>query len=128
MTQKNTFSQLASGLALVLCMVAAGLAQSTNGTIRGTVLDPSGALVPQAEVTITNATGFSRTLKSGATGAFELPNLTPGSYSVSINANGFTPALEGIQVVGNKVTKENIKLGISVVSEIDVNANDADTK
>ncbi len=126
MTQKNTFAQLASGLALIVCMAAAGLAQSTNGTIRGTILDPSGALVPQAQITITNATGFSRTLKSGATGAFELPNLTPGSYSVSINAMGFTPALEGgVQVVGNKITKENIKLGISVVSEIDVNADDA---
>jgi len=128
MTKKNAATQFAFGLALTLGMAATGLAQSTNGTIQGTVLDPSGALVPQAQITITNTTGFSRTLKSGATGAFEVPHLTPGSYSVSINAMGFTPALEGIKVVGNKVTKDNIKLGISVFSEIDVNADDADTK
>ena len=128
MTKKNIAAQFAFGLALVLATAAAGLAQSTNGTIQGTVLDPSGALVPQAQITITNATGFSRMLKSGATGAFELPHLAPGSYSVSINAMGFTPALEGIQVIGNKVTKENIKLGISVFSEIEVNANEADTR
>jgi len=128
MTKKIAVAQLAFGLALTFGMAATGLAQSTNGMIQGTVLDPSGALVPQAQVTITNATGFSRTLRSSATGTFEVPRLAPGSYSVSINATGFTPALEGIEVRGNKVTKEDIKLGISVVSEVDVNADDADAK
>jgi hypothetical protein len=125
MTKKNTLVQFSFGLPLMLSMAAALLAQPTNGTIRGTVLDPSGALVPGAQITITNETGFSRTLKSGATGSFEVPHLAPGSYSVSINASGFTPALEGgIQVVGDGVTEEKIKLGISVDSEIDVTADD----
>ena len=128
MTKTNTVAQFAFGLALTFGMAATVLAQSSNGTIKGTIVDPSGALVPQAQVTITNSRGVSRTLKSGSTGAFEVPHLAPGSYSVSINAMGFTPALEGIKVFGNKVTKEDIKLGISVVSEIDVNADDADTK
>jgi len=128
MTKKNTVAQFAFGLALTFGLAASVLAQSTDGTIKGTVVDPSGALVPQAQITITNATGFSRTLKSGVTGSFEVAHLAPGSYSVSINAMGFTPALEGIKIIGNKVTKEDIKLGISVVSEIDVNADDADTK
>jgi hypothetical protein len=125
MTKKNTVVRFALSLPLTLGMAATLLAQSTSGAIRGTVLDPSGALVPGAQITITSATGFSRTLQSGATGAFEVPHLAPGSYSVSIDATGFTPALEGgIQVSGNKVTQENIKLGISVDSEIEVTADD----
>ena len=125
MTKKNTVLQFAFGLPLMLSLAATVLAQTPNGTIRGTVLDPSGALVPGAQITITNETGLSRTIESGAAGAFEVPRLPPGSYSVSINASGFTPALEGgIQVVSDKVTEENIKLGISVDSEIDVTADD----
>ncbi len=124
MTIKNNIVSLAFGLSILLSMAATALAQSTTGTIRGTVVDPSGALVPQAQITINNGAGFSRTLKSSPNGSFEVPHLAPGSYSVSINAMGFTPALDGgIQVLGDKVTKENIKLGISVDSEIDVNAD-----
>ena len=121
MTLKNTLATFALSLPL---FAAASLAQTSNGTIHGTVLDPSGALITGAQITITSSTGFSSTLQSDATGAFEVPQLVPGSYSVSINATGFTPALEGIQVAAGTVTDENVKLGISVDSEIDVTADD----
>ena len=130
MTRKIALTHFALGLTLMVGMTAGAFAQSTNGalpngTIEGTVLDPSGALIPRAEVTIANSTGFSRTLKSGATGSFEVPHLAPGSYSISINATGFTPALAGVQVVGDKVTHETVKLGISVEQEIEVLADDS---
>jgi hypothetical protein len=125
MTNKTSLIRLALGTMLTLGMTGAVLAQSTRGSIRGTVLDPSGALVPGSQITVTNASGFSRTTRSSATGSFAVPNLAPGSYSVSINANGFTPALEGgVQVAGDKVTRENIKLGISVAQEIVVSAGE----
>jgi len=128
MSKKTSLLHLALGAAFLLGISSNVLAQSAGGTLRGTVLDPSGALVPRAEVTVSNATGFSRTLKSDATGNFDVTHLAPGSYSVSINATGFTPALEGgIQVAGDKVTSEEIKLGISVTQEIEVSANDTDT-
>jgi len=128
MTKKTSLLHLALGAAFVLGISSTVLAQSTGGTLRGTVLDPSGALVPRAQVTVSNATGYSRTIKSDATGNFDLPHLAPGNYSVSINAAGFTPALEGgIQVVGAKTTREDIKLGISVTQEIEVSANDSDS-
>jgi len=123
---KKTLTRFALGLTL---MASGALAQSTNaipnGALQGTVFDPSGALIPRAQVTITNSTGFSRTLKSGATGSFSVPHLAPGNYSISINATGFTPALEGVRVVSDKVTHENVKLGISVEQEIEVVADDS---
>jgi len=124
MTFKNTPAKFALGLPLILSLAAAAFAQTPNGAIRGTVLDPSGALIPGAQITITSESGFSRTLQSNGTGAFEVPQLAPGSYSVNIDASGFTPALEGIKVAPDRVTEENIKLGISVDSEIDVTADD----
>ncbi|WP_182278141.1 carboxypeptidase-like regulatory domain-containing protein [Granulicella sp. 5B5] len=124
MTNKTASTTLALGI-LMLGMSAAALAQSTNGTLRGTVLDPSGALIPQAQVTVTSAAGYTRTLTSDGTGNFQLAHLAPGSYSVSINAIGFTPALESVHVTGNKVASEQIKLGISVSQQIEVSANDA---
>ena len=124
MTKKTNLLQSALLATLVLGMAASALAQSTNGTIRGAVLDPSGALIPRAQITVSNAAGFTRTIKSGLTGAFEMPNLAPGIYSMSIDATGFTPSLQGgIRVASDKVTRESIKLGISVNQVVEVFAN-----
>jgi hypothetical protein len=123
MTKKSIASKFALCTFLMIGTASVLPAQSTNGTLRGTVLDPSGALIPQAQVTISSASGFARTFKSDDAGAFELPNLASGSYTLSVDAAGFTPALEGIQVANNKITSENITLGISVNQEIEVSAN-----
>src|ERR1700753_4317626 len=77
MTSKTLLHRFALCFTLTLGMTSVALAQSTNsntqaaggesvrGSIRGTVLDPSGALIPEAQVTISNANGFSRTIQSG---------------------------------------------------------------
>jgi hypothetical protein len=125
MLNKTSLQSIALGVTVMFGMTATALAQSTNGSISGSVVDPSGALIPQAQVTLSNAAGVSRTVKSGNNGSFTLVHLAPGSYSVSINATGFTPALKGgVQVASDKVTRETIKLGISVNQEIEVSAND----
>jgi hypothetical protein len=125
MTKKIPVLKLALSAGLLLSMATTAFGQSNTGTIRGAVLDPSGALIPQAQVTVSNTTVLSKTIKSGPSGTFVMPHLAPGSYSISIYATGFTPALEGgIYVAGGKVTRENIKLGISVEQVIEVLADD----
>jgi hypothetical protein len=58
-------------------------------------------------------------------GTFSMPHLAAGTYSISIDAAGFTPTLQdGIHVVGDTVTRETIKLGISVNQFIEVFASD----
>ena len=65
-------------------------AQVTSGTIFGSVKDPSGAFVPQAKVTATNASeGITRTVTSNEEGGFVLPNLAPGTYAITVEAAGF---------------------------------------
>jgi hypothetical protein len=121
MTKKLNLTHSALRAMLLLSLAASALAQSANGTIRGEVLDPSGALIPRAQITVSNTAGFTRTVKSGPTGTFMMPNLAPGIYSVSVDATGFTPSLQGgIQVASDKITRENIKLGISVNQVIEV--------
>src|ERR1017187_4739063 len=79
-------------LGLVLFFAGALLsAQAQTGSIRGTVADPSGAVVPSATVTLTSASGASRFALSGGDGAFVIDQLDSGSYTLSANAEGFAP-------------------------------------
>jgi hypothetical protein len=84
-----------------VCVLCAGLSVgasaqlSTTATITGVVTDKSGAVVPDATITIKNLeTGVSSTTTSNASGSYVLPGLNVGSYSVSIEKSGFAPFTE----------------------------------
>ena len=83
----------ALALAALLLFIPSAYAQSLGnaGTIEGTVVDPSGALVPKAAVTLTNAvTGYKQTVESGSDGAFRLVNIPPNTYHLDGEAPGFS--------------------------------------
>ena len=98
----NFMRRLIVGTTLVLLLMASsGLAQSLGnaGTIVGTVADPSGAVVPDAEVSVHNAaTLYDRTVKSDATGAYRFANLPPNRYHLQINASGFAPYSQDVDI------------------------------
>lgn len=84
----------ASWAVLVLCVVLAGrsaLAQATGqGAISGTVTDSTGAVIVGAHLTITNeATNVAQDTVSNSTGYFEVNNLNPGPYRISVQSPGF---------------------------------------
>src|SRR5690349_849915 len=65
-------------------------AADPTGTIAGTVLDPAGAVVPTAKITVTNTqTGLSREMLSSAGGGFVFPLLPVGAYKIAVEAAGF---------------------------------------
>ncbi len=82
---------------------------TTQGAIGGTVYDSSDAAIPNATVVIHDeATNAEITLKSSDSGEFRAPQLTPGSYTVTITAPGFTAAkTTQIVVQVNQVTELN---------------------
>ncbi len=90
-------------------LVPQGSAQSsyTTGTVRGQVLDPQGAAIPNASVVVTNpATGTVRTVTSTADGSYQVPQLNPGTYRIEVNVTGFDKltAQDVTLTVGQTVT------------------------
>jgi protocatechuate 3,4-dioxygenase beta subunit len=68
-------------------------AQSTYGTITGSVTDPTGAAISGAKVEATNqGTNDSRTTLTDAQGIYLFPNLIPGSYTISVSSDKFAPS------------------------------------
>ena len=75
---------------LVLTLAVCIAAQETTGSIVGTLTDASGAVVPNAKVTVTNpSTGFSRDSVTGSGGDYKIASLAPGSYDMKVEAKGF---------------------------------------
>src|SRR5690349_2613058 len=79
--------------ALVLFMTPL-YAQKITGTISGVVTDPTGAVVANATVTITNvATGLARTATTSETGEYTAPELPNGSYRIMVQAPNFMESI-----------------------------------
>jgi hypothetical protein len=69
------------------------------GTIEGTVIDPSGAVVTGAEITLHNAvTGYSRSVASGSDGSFRLTNIPPNPYHLEVKASGFSIFAQNVDI------------------------------
>src|SRR5436190_15734251 len=80
--------------ALVACSIvfssASMRAQVSSGSIAGRVTDPAHAVVPSANVTLTNqGTGIQKSMKSDASGDYMFPIVEPGAYKVRVEAPGF---------------------------------------
>jgi len=82
-----------TGLALAGVCVASAHAQITTGRMSGIVKDPSGSVVPNAEVTITNErTGAQRVVKTDGDGQYSAVSLLPAEYDLKVSAAGFSSA------------------------------------
>jgi hypothetical protein len=77
-------------VAITLGAAHVGLGQETTGTISGRVVDPQGLPIPGATVTATGPQG-AKTAVTDGTGNFTVPFLTPGTYAVRIELQGFKP-------------------------------------
>lgn len=95
------------------------LAQFTSG-VEGTILDPSGAAVPNATVTLKEAsTGVSHTAISSSAGVYRIPALPAGTFTLSVEARGFeTAVLENVslQVAETRTVNVSLKIGGAVTS------------
>jgi hypothetical protein len=77
-----------------LLMVTAR-AQVAGATLSGTITDKSGAVIPQASISVKNIdTGITRTSATSAAGFYSVPNLLPGTYEIRTSASGFSSELK----------------------------------
>ena len=90
-------------------------AQTSSGTLRGKITDPSGAVVPQATVTATGADGKLQIVQSNHDGVYEIRGLAPGSYTVTAVAKGFALDTEAdVQINPGQTQDFDIQLEIAV--------------
>ncbi|HEV2387533.1 MAG TPA: carboxypeptidase-like regulatory domain-containing protein [Candidatus Acidoferrales bacterium] len=106
--------------ALVVAVVPTAVAQTANtGSVVGTVTDPSGALVPGADVTLTNlGTNAVRTAQTDAKGGYTFPDVPPGQYALQVLAKGFQAVrVTDLSVSVNKSTLANITLQLGATTQ-----------
>ncbi len=100
----------------LLC--AHAIAQNPNGSLRGTVQDSSGARVTGAEINVRNvALSLSRKAHADVRGEFRMEDVVPGSYQISVQANGFAEARSQVIIAVGSVREISVILQPSTVSE-----------
>jgi hypothetical protein len=110
-------------LSIVLFLATSGgIAAYGQSTARlsGIVTDPSGAAVPQAQVTVRNLfTGGDRVVSSDSAGQYAVPSLQPGNYSVTVHAPGFADfKVASLTLLVDQSVTANAKLGIASAGTI----------
>jgi hypothetical protein len=117
----------------VVSILAVGLilsipldAQVVGATLSGTVADESGAVNPNATVSITHTeTGVIRQVKTNRAGFYTVPNLLPGTYKVTATSAGFSTAIQSgivLTVGGQQVLNFTLRIG-TATEKIDVSAS-----
>ncbi len=97
---------------LLLCALAA--AQGNTADILGTITDPSGAVVPNAKIVITdNATHETHTVTSNSSGEYVAPSLPSGEYSIRVEASGFqTASAKNVRLEAGSRLRQNFSMAI----------------
>ena len=111
---------IVTALAAIVCILLgnAAEAQRLDGTLRVTITDKSQASIEEAKVTAENeATGVAASTSASSSGTYVFPNLLVGTYTISVEKDGFKKAIQkGIAVSSNQVTEAKIELELGAVS------------
>ncbi len=111
------------GLAVLLITFGLGYGafgqSSVGGSVSGTVIDPSGAAVNGASVSLkNNATGVVATTTTSSAGQFVFPVVLVGEYTITVSAQGFAQSVvSGVTVSPNKITTESINLKVGATAQ-----------
>ena len=107
------------GSLLLFFSTAYGAAQAVNGTLLGTVADPNGAVVPNAQIiAIQVETGVVRETVTNESGNYTLPDLPPGTYSVTATVQGFKKETHAnIDLQSNSSTRVDLALATGSITE-----------
>src|SRR6476646_330224 len=120
--RRSSSASLISSLALVIALVFCGLgattgfAQTSNGTIAGSILDKSGAAVPNATVEATSEDrgGDPRVVQTDNSGTYRIESLLPGKYTVVVKKDGFAQVkISGVEVKASLTSTFNGTLEVA---------------
>lgn len=93
---------------------------ATSGTVVGTVTDPTGAVVPKAEVQLVNLeTNATATQITNAAGQYTFPNVAPGTYKITVKMAGFrTASVPNLTIEVNKSSNQPITLEVGAETQV----------
>src|SRR5438552_7568303 len=110
---------VASTLTMLLFAISLW-SQTGTSTVRGTITDPQGRVVPNANITLTNVeTNAVRTTKSTDTGSYVFDLITPANYRLQVEATCFkTKVVDKVQALIGKPNQTDVQLDVGAVAEI----------
>jgi outer membrane receptor protein involved in Fe transport len=117
---KICFYRAAATLILLTSCIIVSLAQTSRGTVSGTVKDPNGAVIPGANVTlVSETTKVERSTTTNDEGLYRFEAVDPGTYSVRVGAPNFNTALQsGIIVAANQTATIDAALQIGTQQNV----------
>jgi len=92
--------------------------QVTGATLSGTISDPSGGLIPGAQISIRNTgTGISKDFQADSDGYYSAPNLAPGTYEVRVTAKGFSTVVSTVTLAVGAQQQLNIPMRVGETTQ-----------
>jgi len=106
-------------VAVILALSLPVTAQVQYGAITGTVTDPTGAVIPEADVTISRVGGgVSRSVKTNNAGNYRISELPVGEYKVEVGAEGFSTAVTNVDLAVGVVIRVDFSLQLGARAEV----------
>jgi len=119
MSTRKAMSLFRVSYLVAFCSISLFAQSQTTGRIAGTVKDPNGAVIAVAEVAVKSlATTEVRRVTTDAEGRYTVPMVSPGTYRVSVTANGFkTAGIEPVRVAITETATVDVSLELGTISE-----------
>jgi Carboxypeptidase regulatory-like domain len=115
-------SRAALGSFIIVFATVVILGQTTS-SISGRVKDPTGAVIPSAQVTLSSSGSEARTTTTDARGQFRIDNVAPGTYRISVSRSGFKIAEQNVDVSNRRNATLDIDLALEpITAEVDVSS------
>ncbi len=130
---RSSFAKISSFVSIlalipIALFFATPIAAQFRGGLQGTVTDASGAVVPDAKVTVTNSeTNISRETSTDGGGVYSVPSLAPGRYSIKVQKTGFADrVVSDVQLISERVQAQDVQLavGTQTAQTVTVNASE----